>query len=325
MQNIKTKNIYTVVVTYNRSALLKECIDALLAQTYPTHVVVVDNASTDNTQAIVETYKNNPLFTSLCLKENLGGAGGFFEGMRHAQAQGAQYVWLMDDDAEPETNALALLVAAIEKAPHYAAYAPQVRIGTLENHHLSTFGHRGAFDYQRTLPAFQQRLPLEAFECDTYDIDMASFVGILVPRASFEAIGLPKKEFFIHHDDTEYSLRLATLGKILLINEAKIYHKEERQEEKIERKLLGWRKKRVRFERLWLKFFGLRNAIWLAKTYSKSPWVYWEIARLYGELVKDILLYDDHKWLRLKFATHSVADGLLGRFDNTKAKRLLHG
>lgn len=316
--------VYTVVVTYNRCKLLKECIEALLHQTYPTHIIVVNNASTDGTKALLKEYENNAQINCLNLEQNLGGAGGFYEGMKYARELKADYVWLMDDDAEPEIECLEILIKEIQKRPNYAAYAPQVQIGTKKSSTLSTYGHRGVFDYVHTLPAFQQRAPLEAFKQDTYEIDMASFVGILVPRSSYEAVGLPKKEFFIHHDDTEYSLRLASLGKILLINRAKIYHKEERQEEKIEKCFLWWRKKRVRFERLWLKFYGLRNSIWLAKKYSKSPWVYWQIARVYGELVKDIIFYDDNKWLRLKFATYSVLDGLKGNFDNSKAKRVLH-
>ena len=58
----------------------------------------------------------------------------------------------------------------------------------------------------------------------------------------------PEKRFFIHHDDTEYSLRLVTLGKILMINDSLIYHKEKRQEEKIERKFLCFRKNRSKTE-----------------------------------------------------------------------------
>lgn len=46
--------INCVVVTYNRLALLKECLDALDKQTYPIHkIVIVDNCSTDGTGAFL--------------------------------------------------------------------------------------------------------------------------------------------------------------------------------------------------------------------------------------------------------------------------------
>ena len=41
--------ICTVIVTYNRYELLKECLDSLLNQTYKTDILVVNNASTDGT------------------------------------------------------------------------------------------------------------------------------------------------------------------------------------------------------------------------------------------------------------------------------------
>lgn len=325
--DITAPTICTVVVTYNRYALLKECLESLLFQSFPTDVIIVDNASTDTTPTRLEEdgFLTHPRVTYHRLEANQGGAGGFYEGCVYALEHDYDFVWLMDDDAEPSLDTLHHLVEAMHKTSFsYVAYAPQVRIGTKEVHTLSTFGHRGKFDYIHTLPAFQQPLPREFFEHETSEIDMASFVGILISTKTIQQIGLPKKEFFIHHDDTEYSLRLATLGKILLVNRGQIFHKEKRQEEKIERSLLGLRKNRIRFEMLWLKYFGLRNSIYIAKTYAKSPRVWWDILALYTTLIKDIILYDDHKWLRLKFATHSVRDGLVGHFDNTKAKRLLH-
>ncbi len=47
---MRATSVTAVVVTYNRAALLAECLDAIAAQTHrPSRVVVVDNASTDDT------------------------------------------------------------------------------------------------------------------------------------------------------------------------------------------------------------------------------------------------------------------------------------
>lgn len=45
--------------------------------------------------------------------------------------------------------------------------------------------------------------------------------------------------------------------------------------------------------------------------------------KLYFDLVKDIILYDDKKWIRLVFATNSFIDGIRGHFDNEKPTRIL--
>ncbi len=43
-----------IIPTFNRSKLLKECVDSLLAQTYPNiEIIVADDGSTDDTQQAV--------------------------------------------------------------------------------------------------------------------------------------------------------------------------------------------------------------------------------------------------------------------------------
>lgn len=318
--------ICTVVVTFNRYELLKECLDSLLNQTSKADILIVDNASTDGTdkKIIEDGYLEHKNIIYKKLDTNSGGAGGFYFGVKYALENSYDYVWLMDDDAEPELNALELLIKNINDEK-YSAYAPKTMIGTKDNHTLSTFGHRGIFDYKNCLPAFQKGINLKEYEKDKCEIEMASFVGILIPISSIKKIGLPEKRFFIHHDDTEYSLRLATIGKILMINDSLIYHKEKRQEEKIERIFLGFKKNRIKFERLWLKYFGLRNSIFIAFKYGKGYKRYFLAFKLYFDLIKDILLYDDKKCIRLIFATNSFFDGLRGHFDNEKPSKILKG
>ena len=318
--------ICTAVVTFNRYELLRECLDALLNQTMENTILLVDNASTDGTakKIIEDGYLEHTNVIYKRLDHNTGGAGGFHFGVKYALENGYDYVWLMDDDAEPGLNALELLINNINDQK-YSAYAPKTLIGTKNSHTLSTFGHRGVFDYENCLPAFQKAINIKEYEKDKCEIEMASFVGILIPISSIKKIGLPEERFFIHHDDTEYSLRLATIGKILMINDSVIYHKEKRQEEKIERQFLWFRKNRIKFERLWLKYFGLRNSIYIAIKYGKGLKRYCLILKLYFELIKDIIFYDDRKWLRLVFATNSFFDGVRGHFDNEKPTKILRG
>lgn len=318
--------ICTVVVTYNRYELLKECLDSLINQTILNTILVVDNASTDGTQKRIEEdgYLNNTQIIYKRLSVNSGGAGGFHFGVKYALENNYDYVWLMDDDAEPELNALELLINNLDDSK-YSAYAPKTLIGTKDNHTLSTFGHRGIFDYENCLPAFQKALNIKEYEKDKCEIEMASFVGILISITSIKKIGLPEQRFFIHHDDTEYSLRLASLGKILMVNKSIIYHKEKRQEEKIERQFLWFKKNRIKYERLWLKYFGLRNSVYIAFKYGKGYKKYFLAFKLYLDLISDILLYDDKKYIRLIFATNSFFDGLRGHFDNEKPTKILKG
>jgi len=110
------ETVAAVVVTYNRKHLLKECLDALLAQTRPIDaIIVMDNASTDGTPEFLEAqgYLTNPIIDYVRLSENTGGAGGFHYGVKRGYEQGFDWLWLMDDDVKPVNSTLAELVAAI--------------------------------------------------------------------------------------------------------------------------------------------------------------------------------------------------------------------
>ena len=72
-------NIATVVVTYNRLTLLKECIDGLRKQTYMIdEIIIVNNCSTDGTLEWLNGQKNLTVIT----QENLGIADGLYTGMK---------------------------------------------------------------------------------------------------------------------------------------------------------------------------------------------------------------------------------------------------
>ncbi len=109
------ERIAAVVVTYNRKELLLQCVQHLLdQQEADCDVLVVDNASTDGTAQAVEQISSAKLFYRNT-GENLGGAGGFHFGMRWAVEEGYDYVWIMDDDALPQPDALAQLWNAHEQ------------------------------------------------------------------------------------------------------------------------------------------------------------------------------------------------------------------
>lgn len=85
--------VAAVVVTYNRKELLRECLNALLNQTRPLdEIIVIDNASTDGTQEMIA--KEFPYITYVLMSENIGGAGGFHEGMKLAYEKGYDWIWV---------------------------------------------------------------------------------------------------------------------------------------------------------------------------------------------------------------------------------------
>lgn len=69
-----SERVCAVIVTYNRKALLRECLKAVLSQTRPPdHVLVVDNASTDGTPEMLQ--EEFPQVEVLRLPETRAGPG----------------------------------------------------------------------------------------------------------------------------------------------------------------------------------------------------------------------------------------------------------
>lgn len=110
MENRLEKKVLAIVVTYNRSFLLEECIQNLLNSVYKCDILIVDNASTDNTQECVKKYLIHERVQYINTGSNLGGAGGFNFALKYAYQFDYDYFWLMDDDTMVDPEALSNLI-----------------------------------------------------------------------------------------------------------------------------------------------------------------------------------------------------------------------
>ncbi len=196
------KKITAVVVTYNRCSLLKRCLEALLRQTYPCEILIIDNASEDATGEMLEKFEE-PAIRVLRLEKNLGGAGGFYTGMKKAVEDGSEYIWLMDDDTFPEPDALEQLMKADEKLNGeygFLSSAVQWTDGSACKMNCQKIKK----DYFRQLHRLADGMVL---------VEYASFVSLLFKRETILEAGLPIKEYFIWGDDIEYTTRLTAVLK----------------------------------------------------------------------------------------------------------------
>jgi GT2 family glycosyltransferase len=109
--------ISAIICTHNRAGYLGAAIASVLGQTYPHYeLIVVDNASTDDTQAVVDGYLPHPQITYIH-EANLGLSTARNRGAAIAQGEILAY---LDDDAEASPDWLMALVAAFEQHPQAA-------------------------------------------------------------------------------------------------------------------------------------------------------------------------------------------------------------
>lgn len=294
---MKEANASAVVVTYNRLPLLRKCIGALQAQTCkPANIFIVNNASTDDTRAYLDelAHESTSGIHVTHLVENTGGAGGFSEGLRLALAEGADWVWMMDDDAEPHFDALAELVRI--------ASNPRNIYGSLATYGDETSWITTLLTPTRTTSVVSE-VPAQA------PVQMLPFLGFLIHRDLVERIGLPDPGFFIAADDVEYCVRAQKAGaQIIIAGKSRIEHPKSRP---YEIKLPGYTLTCLELPP-WKRYYDTRNRLLIAR---KHYGVRMFTQTIPGSFVRMIaaLMHEPCKLAQLKAFIAGLADGLLGR------------
>ncbi|PWD52104.1 glycosyl transferase [Serinibacter arcticus] len=202
-----------VVVAYNRRDLLVEVLDALRAQEVrPERVIVVDNASTDDSAAVAGSYPEVDLVT---LARNTGGAGGFAAGIALALERNPSWIWLMDDDTVPTPDALAELVRV----------AAAARADAAGSRVIWTDGSEHPMNTPRENPFATASQRAAARRLDGLNVRSTSFVSMLASTATIRRRGLPVADYFIWNDDFEYSTRLIRDGRGIHVPSSVVVHK----------------------------------------------------------------------------------------------------
>lgn len=208
-----------VIVTFNRSGKLMKVLDALMAQSMrPDIILVVDNASTDDTSELVEARaKDDPLIRYLRLSKNVGGAGGFHAGIKAAYQMGAQYFWISDDDAYPEPDAIKRLHDALIGFQSVNGWRPSFacsRVEWIDGSLCEMNCPRTVWDWARFV---QPGRPWVM-------VDSCSFVSVMIPRWAVAEHGLPIADYFIWFDDAEYTRRIARSYPGIYVPESRVIH-----------------------------------------------------------------------------------------------------
>lgn len=251
--------VNVVLVTYNRKNLLIEALDAVLNQTYTINkIFCIDNFSTDGTQDYLNEkgFLKRDNFIYIRTHNNLGGAGGFKLGVKEALLDKPDYIWLMDDDVEPEPTCLENLLSVSNE---YGCVSQPVRY--YSDGEFASFESK-LFNFKNPFRDFKVgKISLEEIrEGRILDICAVPFEGPLIPYEVILKVGEIDDSYFIIGDDTDYSKRIIDSGyKIKLVNSANLI-----------RKL----KINPGTDFNWKTYFYFRNITLLDKKFS-SLWVLW--------------------------------------------------
>ena len=210
--------VFCILVNWNGAADTLPCIASLLQQDYQNlRIFVVDNGSTDDSVArIRSTY---PQVTVLEACKNLGFASGCNVGIRRAIHEGADYIWLLNNDTVAPPDTCTKLVTHAHAHPSagligsvlYYMHAP-TQVQAWGGGDLTTWlGHSTHF----TAPT-----PLGRSSYLT-------FASVLIPSEVILKVGILYEGSFMYWDDSDYALRVTRAGYSLSVAEdTAILHKE---------------------------------------------------------------------------------------------------
>jgi GT2 family glycosyltransferase len=264
--------------------------------------MVIDNASSDGTvDAVRERFPGVEL---VCLPTNVGSTGAFQEAIVRGLAHGADWIWLMDDDCAPDPTALEQLLEAGKSAD------VQAPVGALASCKYGVDGevqinHAGWYDFVRSDVS-----PVAATESAALDVDIGSFVSLLVSREAAQRVGPPDSALFISLDDVDFCLRIRQSGfRVVYVPASRVLHLSQ----------LGAAGGSARAMRLyWRQYYALRNALAIADRHAPSRVV--RAVSIAGTLITaarrliGILVLDrEARAARVRIIWWGVSDGLAQR------------
>jgi len=116
------KTVTTIIVTYNGLKWIDGCLKSVKDSIYPSRIHIIDNGSTDGTLAFIrEHYPEVQLTVS---PRNLGFGQANNIGMKQALEEGADYVFLLNQDAFVEPETIGALIEAHAADPSLGIVSP---------------------------------------------------------------------------------------------------------------------------------------------------------------------------------------------------------
>lgn len=218
-----------IIVNYKTPQLVIDCLTSVYAHTEGVlfEILVVDNQSGDNSQAIVQAAL--PAVRWFEMGYNAGFARANNLGIRHAQGRA---ILLLNSDTLLIDNLLARCVRLLDEQPDVAAVSA-LQLGRdrrLRPNLYTTFGQiRRAF---YILPAgenfqtqFRKLIP-DSHYADPNQVDWLSGAFLMTRATTIERAGALDESFFMYGEDVEWGYRLGKQGRLLLLRDAQFVHLE---------------------------------------------------------------------------------------------------
>ena len=217
-----------VILNWNGAALLRQFLPTVLAHADGAHIVVADNASTDDSVALLG--QEFPAVQLIQHAENLGFCQGYNEALETLRRTAAfRYYVLLNSDVEVTPGWLLPLRARLEAQPEVAAVQPKIL----------SYAHRTQFEYAGAGGGYLDRLGYPFCRgrlFDTLETDHGQYndprpvawatgACLLVRASTWHALGGLEADFFAHMEEIDFCWRCWNAGhSVWYEGSSTVYH-----------------------------------------------------------------------------------------------------
>lgn len=263
--------VVPIILNWNKDDLTLETLASLREQTYPClQTLVLDNGSDNQEEALARIRAGFPEVRTLASKRNLGFAGGCNVGMRVALNMGAEYLLLLNNDVLLEPDAIADLVAALQREPGAGAAGPLIYYASEPRR--VWFGGGKVRMGGRVLPEHGEDAGIHAGS-PTMESEWLPGTAMLVRREAIAHAGPMDASYFLYWEDVEWCFRLRRAGyRLLIVPRAVIYHKVNATSGDLPLTIVYyWERNRLRFIERWGTWHS-RITAWTKITWRYIAW-----------------------------------------------------
>ncbi len=208
-----------VIITYNGLELTRRCVESILAcnDGCEIELIFVDNDSQDETPSYLRKFcKKNDDAIAVLNDENLGFAAAVNQGMERARYK---HIVVMNNDTVVSPGWLSAMVRHVQRDPSIGIIGPMT----------NNIGNEARVEMQYQDPAqmgAEVRELLLAKQGQRFELSVTAFFCVLIPRATYEAIGgldeIFGRGFF---EDDDYCCRVREIGqKVMCAEDAFVHH-----------------------------------------------------------------------------------------------------
>ncbi len=220
-----------IIVNWNVKEDLVNCLQSIQKNpaSEPFEIIVVDNASTDDTVEAVRM--NFPDVIVIANDKNRGFAAANNQGIKRAVGK---YIFLLNPDTIVHPDSLDILVKFMDENSDVGACGPQLlnKDGTIQPSARRFPTFRGAL-YRHTVFRFlhifkkeYKRWLMKDFDHNTQkEVDQLMGSALLIRKAVIDSIGLMDENFFLYYEEVDLCYRIKQAGwRIVFMPEAVITH-----------------------------------------------------------------------------------------------------